>query len=373
MASNLRGTVSGRLDWILLLLVVNTMLHVASGLWRSSGRTAPVVLRRGLRAMRQLNVDTQPRNPRDDTSPEFRDTDEFVVASLYRFHRLDDDRVARIVDEAKHIISTTCPVIKGTLYVANEGVNGQFCLPVAWKDTFPHLLREVDDELFAPVELNFGLPFTAGHYKARSFPFKKLLIKRRKEVLTDGIDESLDWDDAGPELAPADWHAELVAKRHSDQNQNNDAPILLDCRNEMESMKGTFVGAVPLNTVKFSDTWATLDAVLRDVPPTRRILTFCTGGIRCVKVNAYLKQKLGYENIGRLQQGIIAYDRWIAETRPAALDANAAAVTNAANANANAKTNEANDTTEPRESLFVGQNYLFDRRYLAERFTTDES
>eukprot|EP01037_Dinobryon_pediforme_P042466 gene42466-52852_t len=195
--------------------------------------------------MRQLNIDTEPRNPRDDTSPEFRDTDEFVVASLFRFHRLADDRVDRIDDEAKHIISTTCPVIKGTLYVANEGVNGQFCLPVAWKDAFPHLLREVDDDLFAPVALNFGIPFTAGRYKARSFPFKKLLIKRRREVLTDGIDESLDWDDAGPELSPADWHAELVAKRHLDsQTHGDDAPILLDCRNEMESTKGTFVGAV---------------------------------------------------------------------------------------------------------------------------------
>lgn len=351
------GTVTRRLDCILLLLLVvnTTMLHVASGLLlRRPGRAAPV-LRRGLPAMRDLHTGSTPRNPRDDTSPEYRETDEFVVASLYRFHPLADERVDRIVDEAKQIISTTCPVVKGTLYVANEGINGQFCLPVAWKDAFPQLLREVDDDLFAPVQLNFGLPFTAGHYKARSFPFKKLLVKRRKEVLTDGIDEALDWDDAGPELPPADWHDELVAKQRLDHLHHEEAPILLDCRNAMESTKGTFVGAVPLNTEKFSDTWAKLDEVLRDVPPTRRILTFCTGGIRCVKVNAYLKQKLGYENIGRLQQGIIAYDRWIAEKIEAP-----AAVSDSHSRGAH-------------ESLFVGKNYLFDRRYLAERYTTDES
>ena len=52
---------------------------------------------------------------------------------------------------------------------------------------------------------------------------------------------------------------------------------------------------------------------MKDVPKNQRILTFCTGGVRCVKVNAYLKQKLGFENIGRLEKGIVAYENWAKE------------------------------------------------------------
>jgi predicted sulfurtransferase len=76
---------------------------------------------------------------------------------------------------------------------------------------------------------------------------------------------------------------------------------------------GTFEGAVPLNTTFFRESWPVLDALLRDTPRDAPLLTFCTGGIRCVKVNAYLQQRLGFTNTHRLAGGIIAYDRWLAE------------------------------------------------------------
>jgi hypothetical protein len=65
----------------------------------------------------------------------------------------------------------------------------------------------------------------------------------------------------------------------------------------------------------FSDTWPILAQLLSSTPKNAPILTYCTGGIRCVKVNAYLKQKLGFSNVGRLQKGIIAYEEWLDGTR----------------------------------------------------------
>ena len=56
--------------------------------------------------------------------------------------------------------------------------------------------------------------------------------------------------------------------------------------------------------------WGPLHNILQNASPDTKILTFCTGGIRCVKVNAYLKQKMGFRNIGRLKDGIIGYERW---------------------------------------------------------------
>ena len=64
------------------------------------------------------------------------------------------------------------------------------------------------------------------------------------------------------------------------------APMLLDCRNSYESDVGSFVGALPLETKAFSDSWAKLEDMLVGTPKDTPILTFCTGGIRCVKTNA---------------------------------------------------------------------------------------
>jgi predicted sulfurtransferase len=70
---------------------------------------------------------------------------------------------------------------------------------------------------------------------------------------------------------------------------------------------GAFEGATPLNTETYKDTWAALDRVLAGKPKDTRVLTYCTGGIRCVKVGAYLTQQLGFRNVGRLQGGIVNY------------------------------------------------------------------
>jgi predicted sulfurtransferase len=54
-----------------------------------------------------------------------------------------------------------------------------------------------------------------------------------------------------------------------------------------------------------------MEEVLKDKPKDAPILTYCTGGIRCVKINAYLEQKMGFKNVGRLAGGIISYTKEI--------------------------------------------------------------
>ena len=58
----------------------------------------------------------------------------------------------------------------------------------------------------------------------------------------------------------------------------------IDCRNNYESDVGLFEGAIPLNTTYFRETWDKLHEVLQGVDKDAKILTYCTGGIRCVKV-----------------------------------------------------------------------------------------
>ncbi len=90
---------------------------------------------------------------------------------------------------------------------------------------------------------------------------------------------------------------------------NDPQAILLDCRNSYESDVGTFEHAKPLATTFFRESWPALEEVLQHHPKDKPIYTFCTGGIRCVKINAYLEQQMGFNNTFRLKGGIIASQR----------------------------------------------------------------
>ena len=82
-------------------------------------------------------------------------------------------------------------------------------------------------------------------------------------------------------------------------------------------------------------TFAKLRGRLDGVPSDTPIMTYCTGGIRCVKVNAFLEQSLGFSNTMRLQDGINGYLRFLREE-------------------------------QADDSAWRGQNFVFDKRTLVQ-------
>ena len=164
--------------------------------------------------------------------------------------------------------------------------------------------------------------------------------------MADGLDRSLDWEKAGYDMPPMEWHDKLKEAKEKRETQENDSiasedvPLIFDCRNDYETSVGGFEGAIPLNTTNFRDSWDVLGEQLKDSPKDTPIMTYCTGGIRCVKVGAYLTQELGFTNVSRLAGGIIAYDRTLNENSPEA------------------------------EPMFKGTNYVFDGR-LGRQITDD--
>ena len=269
---------------------------------------------------------------------------EFVALSFFRFAQKEKQRP---VTEAESLLRLKEKLsglgVKGTLLVAaNEGYNGAFCVPSKHLASFYQALVDTDSTLFQDLDLNIGECFDS-----TTLPFKKLVVKQKKAVLTDGLPENvvaeLDFTDAGPELAPEAWHLELK------QQQQQQPPLILDCRNDYESDMGSFRGATPLNTSSFADTFEKLDELFGQpgADKNQRVLTYCTGGIRCIKVNAYLKQRLGLTNIARLEKGIIHYEQWVEQKR------------------------QEEDGKEV-ERLFDGRNFLFDRRRMAATTTEEE-
>jgi predicted sulfurtransferase/predicted O-methyltransferase YrrM len=241
----------------------------------------------------------------------------------------------------------------GRVYVANEGINAQMSVPTNVLTNFLKCCTLSQDEggelshvLGGYMENGINIdpiPVEMGEFRANP-AFKNLHIRVRSQIVADGLAKKLDWQSAGYDMPPLEWHQKLKEAREAQEKgvkNGRQLPIVLDCRNDYETQVGRFLLSEPLDTVNFRDSWNVLKERLRDVPKDAPIMTYCTGGIRCVKVNAYLTQEMGMTNVSRLAGGIISYDRTLNEQAPA------------------------------EESMFKGVNYVFDGR-MGRRITDDQ-
>ena len=85
--------------------------------------------------------------------------------------------------------------------------------------------------------------------------------------------------------------------------------MILDCRTSYETDVGIFEGAKPLGTTNFRDSWGALKECLANTLKDAPIMTYCTGGVCCVKVEAYLTQEMGFTNVSRLAGVIMSTER----------------------------------------------------------------
>ena len=278
---------------------------------------------------------TPPAPAADAIPPLPSDIGPLRLVSFFKFTTLDTTLRAALMEELTPLLASL--YVRGTVYVAAEGVNGQMSVPLKSLDA----LREAMGSLpgLGGLQLNVQhetLGTVETHETAA--PYRKLVVREKHQILTDGLQAAqveenihdhsqtpaLDWERAGTELDPSDWHAMLEQRAGSKDADTTatlkagtgSAPLLLDCRNDYESAAGTFEGAEPLNTRIFSESWDVLRERLTDVPRDQPIMTFCTGGIRCVKTNAFLEQELGFSNTYRLRDGIHGYLRHARDALP---------------------------------------------------------
>ena len=227
------------------------------------------------------------------------EAEQWIMVSFYRLHSLHDPE-----DLARRLRAAWEPLgVLGRVYVAREGINAQVSVPDNMLELFKQTVT-AHSELDG-VYLNCDEPLSKEYA-----PFSKLQIKPRKHVLADGLPRSLDWRENGAKLSPAEWHSKV---EQLNEKEESTKPILIDIRNFYESEVGLFKGAKALDTVTFRDTWDALKETLKGVSKEKEILTYCTGGIRCEKANAYIIQELGYKNVSALRGGIVNYAQYVKE------------------------------------------------------------
>ncbi len=206
---------------------------------------------------------------------------DIVVSALYKFVRLDDyatlrEPLLKLMEEHQ---------VKGTLLLAAEGINGTIASDRKGIDALLAWLRS--DARFADIE-------TKESYE-EAMPFYRSKVKLKKEIVTMGI-EGLDPNHiVGTYVKPEDWN-ELI---------DDPEVLLIDTRNDYEVKIGSFKGAVNPETETFREFTHYVENQL-DPAKHKKVAMYCTGGIRCEKSTAYLKEQ-GFEDVYHLQGGILKY------------------------------------------------------------------
>lgn len=174
--------------------------------------------------------------------------------------------------------------LRGRIIIATEGINGTVSGPAEACESHMEALRAVFPEI------EFKIDMVEGHV------FKGLSVKVRDEIITMGVPLGTPvYQKTGRHLSPEEWREAI----------QQDDVVLLDGRNDYESELGHFEGALlpPLESFRDFPAWILAH---REQLEGKRILTYCTGGIRCEKATAYMLEQ-GFAEVFHLQDGILKY------------------------------------------------------------------
>lgn len=208
--------------------------------------------------------------------------------------------------------------ILGRIYIAREGINAQMSVPEESWEIFKYNLHL--DARFASIPFKIAV-------EDDGKSFYKLTIKVRPKIVADGLDDgTFDVTNVGNHL---------TAKQFNDAMESPDT-LIIDMRNHYESEVGKFVGAICPDADTFREELPMVIEELKD-KKDKKIIMYCTGGVRCEKASAYLKHH-GFNDVSQLHGGIIDYVRQI--------------------------------KAEKLPSKFIGKNFVFDER-VGERITDD--
>ncbi|NIX75762.1 rhodanese-related sulfurtransferase [Microvirga terricola] len=216
----------------------------------------------------------------------------YKVAALYQFASLPDFR--DLQGPLREICSALR--IKGTLLLAEEGINGTVA---GTGDAIDALVEELrHGSLFGGRLDNLELKFST----AVEMPFQRLKIRLKKEIVTLGDPQTDPTKTVGTYVDAADWNKLIEAPNL----------VLIDTRNAFEVEMGTFVGAIDPKTTRFSEF---KDFVRQKLNPQKhkKVAMFCTGGIRCEKASSYMLSQ-GFEEVFHLKGGILKYLEEVPET-----------------------------------------------------------
>jgi len=230
-----------------------------------------------------------------------------LTISFYKYARIGNPHIFR-----NHLFIHWNELdVLGRIYVAHEGINAQLSVPA---EQFEAFKAHLDSIVFLEnVRLNIAI-------EQNDKSFLKLKVKVRKKIVADGLnDETFDVTDKGIHVNAEEFNALI----------EDPDTLLVDMRNHYESEIGHFKNAITPDVDTFRDSLDLIEKDLAAHKEGKKLVMYCTGGIRCEKASAYYKHK-GFKQVYQLEGGIIEYTRQVREKK--------------------------------LENKFLGKNFVFDHR-----------
>jgi UPF0176 protein len=237
-----------------------------------------------------------------------------TTVSFYRYHQISEPV------EFRNTLYQNFESLQvmGRVYIASEGINAQVSIPSDQLDAFRDYIYSIP--FLNGVRLNIAV-------QDNGKSFFKLKVLVRKKIVADGLNDStFDVTRRGQHVNAVEFN--ILAK--------DPDTIIVDMRNHYESEVGHFINAIRPDVDTFREELQVVEDLMRD-KKDKKLLMYCTGGIRCEKASAWMKH-LGFKNVFQLDGGIIQYARDVRE--------------------------------QGLENRFIGKNFVFDER-LGERITPD--
>ncbi|MEH7385449.1 rhodanese-related sulfurtransferase [Bacillus sp. JJ1521] len=207
---------------------------------------------------------------------------DYQVLLYYKYIEIDDPQTYR--DEQFDFCSNLG--LKGRILVATEGINGTVSGTVEQTEKYMEFMRS--DSRFSDMVFKIE--------KSDVHAFKKLKVRVKPEIVNLSLDDDLNPNQiTGKHLSP---------KEFLETMQQEDV-IILDARNTYEYDLGHFKGAIRPDIETFRELPKWVEENLSE-HKDKKILTYCTGGIRCEKFSGFLVKE-GFKDVSQLEGGIITY------------------------------------------------------------------
>lgn len=210
------------------------------------------------------------------------ETNAYRVLLYYKYVPIEDP----VTFAQEHLAACKELGLKGRILVSDEGINGTCSGTIEQTDAYMNMMKA--DQRFA--DMVYKIDETEGH------AFKKMHVRPKKEIVYLGLA-----DDINPNEITGQY---LSPKEFFEQMQAEDT-VVIDARNDYEFDLGHFRGAIRPEIRNFRDLpdWMIEN---KEMFEGKKVLTYCTGGIRCEKFSGWLVRE-GFEGVGQLHGGIANY------------------------------------------------------------------
>lgn len=210
--------------------------------------------------------------------------------SLLTFYKFVD--IADPKSEVQKLYRFTRDIgLKGRIFIGEEGINATVTGNIGQLNAL--MLYMDNNEYFKDIpDIDSKATEVDGH------KFPKMIVRYRKEIVALGeIYSASDIEKVKSKISVDEFKKVM--------DEENDDYLILDMRNNYEYKLGHFKKAIPAGTVNFRDLQSIIDHYKMQFD-NKKIIMYCTGGIRCEKVAVYLDRQ-GFKDVKQLDGGVVKY------------------------------------------------------------------